>query len=98
MFSEGGVIKRAEQAKEMQEKEALNEKLELAKASVITSFDENGKRKELTVDNYIEELIKEGIADRDDVIDNGDGTKQVTTENGEVITVRKDEETGEIKT
>ena len=82
----------------MQEKEALNEKLELAKASVITSFDENGKRKELTVDNYIEELIKEGIADRDDVIDNGDGTKQVTTENGDVITVRKDEETGEIKT
>ena len=82
----------------MQEKETLNEKLQLAKASVITSFDENGKRKELTVDNYIEELIKEGIADRDDVIDNGDGTKQVTTENGDVITVRKDEETGEIKT
>ena len=82
----------------MQEKEALNEKLELAKASVITSFDENGKRKELTVDNYIEELIKEGIIDRDDVTDNGDGTKQVTTEDGDVITVRKDEETGEIIT
>ena len=98
MFSEGGLIKRAEQAKEMQEKEALNEKLELAKASVITSFDENGKRKELTVDNYIEELIKEGIIDRDDVTDNGDGTKQVTTEDGDVITVRKDEETGEIIT
>ena len=98
MFSEGGLIKRAEQAKEMQEKEALNEKLQLAKATLLTSFDDKGNRKELTVDNYIEELIKEGIIDRDDVTDNGDGTKQVTTEDGDVITVRKDEETGEIIT
>ena len=82
----------------MQEKEALNEKLQLAKASVITSFDKNGKRKELTVDNYIEELIKEGIIDKDDVTDNGDGTKQIITEDGDVITIGKDEETGEITT
>ena len=81
----------------MQEKEALNEKLELAKASVITSFDEKGNKKELTSDNYIEELIKEGIIDRDDVTDNGDGTKQVTTEDGYVVTIEEDEN-GDIKT
>ena len=81
----------------MQEKETLNEKLQLAKASVITSFDENGKRKELTVDNYIEELIKEGIIDRDDVTDNEDGTKQVTTDDGYVVTIEEDEN-GDIKT
>ena len=81
----------------MQEKETLNEKLQLAKASVITSFDENGKRKELTVDNYIEELIKEGITDEDDVTDNEDGTKQVTTDDGYVVTIEEDEN-GDIKT
>ena len=84
LFGSNGLITRAQQAKEMAEIAQVQEQLELAKMEAY--LDGNGK---ITADSYFEQLEEAGIiVDKEkDVVDNGDGTYEVTTEGGEIFEV-----------
>ena len=94
VFSENGVIKKAQDSKEQTEIGEMREKLEMAKVPVYA--DGNGLYK---VQDYWDRIESEGlIADKTvDIIDNGDGTYEVTTTPGYVfeITVEPNKEIAE---
>ena len=94
MFGSNGVIQKAQDSKEQTEIGEMREKLEMAKVPVYA--DENGSYK---VQNYWNRIESEGlIADKTvDIIDNGDGTYEVTTTPGYVfeITVEPNKEIAE---
>ena len=84
VFSQDGVIKKAQEAKEQTEVAQIREQLELAKA---TEFIEgNGK---IDPDSYFQRLEDEGIiGDKDtDVVETGDGVYEVTTDPGYIFEV-----------
>ena len=84
LFGSNGLITRAQQAKEMAEIAQVQEQMELAKMEAY--LDGNGK---ITADSYFDQLEEAGvIVDKEtDVVDNGDGTYEVTTEGGEIFEV-----------
>ena len=94
MFSENGVIQKAQDSKEQTAIGEMREKLEMAKVPVYA--DGNGSYK---VQDYWDRIESEGlIADKTvDIIDNGDGTYEVTTTPGYVfeITVEPNKEIAE---
>ena len=94
VFGSNGVIKKAQDSKEQTEIGEMREKLEMAKVPVYA--DGNGSYK---VQDYWDRIESEGlIADKTvDIIDNGDGTYEVTTTPGYVfeITVEPNKEIAE---
>ena len=94
VFSSNGVIQKAQDSKEQTEIGEMREKLEMAKVPVYA--DGNGSYK---VQDYWDRIESEGlIADKTvDIIDNGDGTYEVTTTPGYVfeITVEPNKEIAE---
>ena len=94
MFGSNGVIQKAQDSKEQTEIGEMREKLEMAKVPVYA--DGNGSYK---VQDYWNRIESEGlIADKTvDIIDNGDGTYEVTTTPGYVfeITVEPNKEIAE---
>ena len=91
VFGSNGVIQKAQDSKKQTEIGEMREKLEMAKVPVYA--DGNGSYK---VQDYWDRIESEGlIADKTvDIIDNGDGTYEVTTTPGYVfeITVEPNEE------
>ena len=94
VFGSNGVIQKAQDSKEQTEIGEMREKLEIAKVPVYA--DGNGSYK---VQDYWDRIESEGlIADKTvDIIDNGDGTYEVTTTPGYVfeITVEPNKEIAE---
>ena len=94
VFGSNGVIQKAKDSKEQTEIGEMREKLEMAKVPVYA--DGNGSYK---VQDYWDRIESEGlIADKTvDIIDNGDGTYEVTTTPGYVfeITVEPNKEIAE---
>ena len=94
VFGSNGVIQKAQDSKEQTEIGEMREKLEMAKVPVYA--DGNGSYK---VQDYWDRIESEGlIADKTvDIIDNGDGTYEVTTTPGYVfeITVEPNKEIAE---
>ena len=94
VFGSNGVIQKAQDSKEQTEIGEMREKLEMAKVPVYA--DGNGSYK---VQDYWDRIESEGlIADKTvDIIDNGDGTYEVTTTPGYVfeITVEPNKEVAE---
>ena len=94
VFGSNGVIQKAQDSKEQTAIGEMREKLEMAKVPVYA--DGNGSYK---VQDYWDRIESEGlIADKKvDVIDNGDGTYEVTTTPGYVfeITVEPNKEIAE---
>ena len=94
VFGKNGVIQKAQDSKEQTEIGEIREKLEMAKVPVYA--DGNGSYK---VQDYWDRIESEGlIADKTvDIIDNGDGTYEVTTTPGYVfeITVEPNKEIAE---
>ena len=94
VFGSNGVIQKAKDSKEQTEIGEMREKLEMAKVPVYA--DGNGSYK---VQDYWNRIESEGlIADKTvDIIDNGDGTYEVTTTPGYVfeITVEPNKEVAE---
>ena len=94
VFGSNGVIQKAQDSKKQTEIGEMREKLEMAKVSVYA--DGNGSYK---VQDYWDRIESEGlIADKTvDIIDNGDGTYEVTTTPGYVfeITVEPNKEIAE---
>ena len=94
MFGSNGVIQKAQDSKKQTEIGEMREKLEMAKVPVYA--DGNGSYK---VQDYWDRIESEGlIADKTvDIIDNGDGTYEVTTTPGYVfeITVEPNKEIAE---
>ena len=83
-FGENGLITRAQQAAEMSEVSRILEQLEMAKGSAY--IDGAG---EIDPDHYFDILEEEGIINdkETDVVDNVDGTYDVTTEGDRVFEV-----------
>ena len=94
VFGSNGVIQKAQDSKEQTKIGEMREKLEMAKVPVYA--DGNGSYK---VQDYWDRIESEGlIADKTvDIIDNGDGTYEVTTTPGYVfeITVEPNKEIAE---
>ncbi len=84
LFGENGLIIKAQEAKKMSEIEEVREKLEMATGTAI--IDGKGKT---TIDDYFELIEREGIiGNKDsDTLDNGDGTYDVTTNEGFIFQV-----------
>ena len=84
VFGSNGVIQKAQDSKEQTEIGEMREKLEMAKVPVYA--DGNGSYK---VQDYWDRIESEGlIADKTvDIIDNGDGTYEVTTTPGYVFEI-----------
>ena len=84
LFGEEGIIKRAEEAKEMAQIEEVREKLEVAKG--MAAIDGHGH---IDSDHYFDIIEEEGIIwDKEkDVGPKGDGIYDVTTKEGYVFEV-----------
>ena len=84
VFGSNGVIQKAKDSKEQTEIGEMREKLEMAKVPVYA--DGNGSYK---VQDYWDRIESEGlIADKTvDIIDNGDGTYEVTTTSGYIFKI-----------
>ena len=84
VFGSNGVIQKAQDSKEQTEIGEMREKLEMAKVPVYA--DGNGSYK---VQDYWDRIESEGlIADKTvDIIDNGDGTYEVTTTSGYIFKI-----------
>ena len=84
VFSENGIISKSKNAKEQTEISKVREQLELAKGPEY--IEGNGK---YNPDSYFERIEAEGIiGNKDtDVIDNGDGTYEVTTTPGYIFKI-----------
>lgn len=80
-----GIINRSSKSKDLFYREQERERLELVKGP--TAVDNKGK---VTTDTYIEEIIKEGIAKREDTIKDSDGSYEFTTDNGYNVKVEPD--------
>ena len=94
VFNEDGVISKAQEAKEKTEIAQLQERLELAKLSAYIN-----EEYKFNLDDYFQSLEDEGIIENkeEDIVDNGDGTYEVTTDDGYIfeITVKPDKENPE---
>ncbi len=94
MFGSNGVIQKAKDSKEQTEIGEMREKLEMAKSTSICRW-----KWLIKVQDYWNRIESEGlIADKTvDIIDNGDGTYEVTTTPGYVfeITVEPNKEIAE---
>ena len=87
LFGENGLIKKANDAKTLYEQEAELERLQMIKAVVLADTEAySGK---LNSENYIEELIKQGITDGDHVTEK-DGVYTVVTDTGHTVTIYDD--------
>ena len=84
VFSQNGVIKKSQEAKENTKIAQVREQLELAKGPEY--IEGNGR---YNPDSYFERIEAEGIiGNKDtDVIDNGDGTYEVTTTPGYIFKI-----------
>ena len=84
VFSENGIISKSKNAKEQTQIAQVREQLELAKGPEY--IEGNGK---YNPDSYFERIEAEGIiGNKDtDVIDNGDGTYEVTTTPGYIFKI-----------
>ena len=84
VFSENGIISKSKNAKEQTEISQVREQLELAKGPEYIE----GKGK-YNPDSYFERIEAEGIiGNKDtDIIDNGDGTYEVTTTSGYIFKI-----------
>ena len=84
VFSENGIISKSKNAKEQTEISKVREQLELAKGPEY--IEGNGR---YNPDSYFERIEAEGIiGNKDtDVIDNGDGTYEVTTTPGYIFKI-----------
>ena len=84
LFGENGLITKAQQAAEMSNIENVREKLEMAKGTA--AIDGKGN---IDPDHYFDILEEEGIiGDKEtDVIDNGNGTYEVTTVEGYIFII-----------
>ena len=84
LFGENGLITRAQQAAQMSDIENVREKLEMAKGTAV--IDGKGN---IDPDHYFDILEEEGIiGDKEtDVIDNGNGTYEVTTVEGYIFII-----------
>ncbi len=91
VFGQNGVVKKAQDSKEQTAIGEMRDKLEMAKVPVYANG--NGSYK---VEDYWSRIESEGlIADKEiDIIDNGDGTYEVTTTSGYVfeLTIEPNEE------
>ena len=84
MFGDGGLITRAEQAKELTEIAAAQEELEIVKT---TSAIDGGEK--INTDHFFNILEEEEIIrDTDsDIVDNEDGSYEITTDDGYIFEI-----------
>ncbi len=84
LLGENGLITKTQQAAEMSEIESVREKLEIAKGTAV--IDGQGY---IDPDNYFDIIEADGIIENKDtdVIDNGDGTYEVTTVEGYIFII-----------
>ena len=84
LFGDNGIIKKAQEAGDQTEIAVVREKLELAKGTEY--IESNGK---YNPDSYFQIIEDEGIINdkETDVVDNGDGTYEVTTPEGYIFEI-----------
>ena len=83
-----GIFTRTIEATDRYKAEEIIEKMQIIKANTI--IDDKGK---FDIDDFFDNLVEEGIVgDREEIIDNGDGSHTITTDEGYVIDIiEKDE-------
>ena len=92
LFGENGLIKKAIEAKE---KEEIAEEQERLDTEVFESMVDM-KGTQPTVDSVVDHFIEQGIASRDDVTTNEDGSKDIVTDNDFSAHIEEDEN-GDVK-
>ena len=87
-IGDDGIFTRAIEAQDRYKAEEIIEKMQITKGN--TYIDKVGK---FDIDGFFDNLVEEGIiADREEIIDNGDGSYTITTEEGYVIDIIEKEE------
>ena len=82
-IGDDGIFTRTIDAQDRYKAEEIIEKIELIKANTI--IDNKGK---FDIDDFFNNLVEEGIVgDREEIIDNGDGSHTITTDEGYVIDI-----------
>ena len=77
-LGEDGIFRKAVEAADRYKAEAIKEQMEMIKANTV--IDNKGK---FDIDDFFNNLVEEGIVGgREEIIDNGDGSYTITTEEG----------------
>ena len=80
---DNGIFTRVMEATDRYKAEEIIEEMQIIKAN--TAIDNKGK---FNIDDFFDNLVEEGIVgDREEIIDNGDGSHTITTDEGYVIDI-----------
>ena len=83
ILGDDGIFKRTQDATDRYKAEEIIEEMQIIKAN--TAIDNKGK---FNKDDFFDNLVEEGIVgDREEIIDNGDGSHTITTDEGYVIDI-----------
>ena len=91
-LGENGIFKTATDAKEKHKIGELTEKLELQKVPVQT--ENKGK---VTLETYLEQIVKEGIIDESDIQETGEENSRTIIVEDKYVFLVEDEENGDVK-
>lgn len=87
-IGEDGIFTRAKMAAERYKAEEIKEKMEILKTNTI--IDNKGK---FNIEDFFDNLVEEGIVgSKEDIIDNGDGTHTIITDEGFIMGVTEGED------
>ena len=82
-LGEDGIFRKAIESADRYKAEAIKEQIEMIKVNTV--IDNNG---EFNIDDFFDNLVEEGIVGgREEIIDNGDGSHTITTDEGYVIDI-----------
>ena len=83
ILGDDGIFKRTQDATDRYKAEEIIEEMQIVKAN--TAIDNKGK---FDKDDFFDNLVEEGIVgDREEIIDNGDGSHTITTDEGYIIDI-----------
>lgn len=82
LVGDNGIFKTAREVEEQQKIAEWQEKLELAKLPVYAKNE--GK---FNLDDYLEQIVQDGITSEEDIVKNDDGSYEITTDDGYIFEI-----------
>ncbi len=83
IVGDNGIFKTAKEAKEKTKIAQIQEALELAKLSVYLK-----NEGEFNLDDYLDQIVQDGIINKEDIVENDDGSYEITTDDGYIFEIK----------
>ncbi len=83
LLGDNGIFKTAKEAEEKTKIAQIQEALELSKLSVYLK-----NQGEFNLEDYLDQIVQDGIASEEDIVKNDDGSYEITTDDGYIFEIK----------